>query len=374
MRLTHTEERRLLEESLGRYLRDNYSLAKRHEATAARRGYSEHTWQALADLGVIGSLFSAEQGGFAGAAHDVAVVFECLGRALSTEPFLSALLGGRALAALGNREQCALLDQVVAGTALVALAHQEPQSRYALEQPQTEARQRSEIWHIDGHKSLVLHGASATHFVISAHCADADAPRCFLVPAGTAGIELREYPTVDGGRAADLVLTAVELPDSARLQVDSAPGRTREALGDVLALGTLALCAESLGAISVALDMTLEYLRTREQFGVTIGKFQALQHRYIDLMIEVEQLRSTLINAASKFDDGAPDRDWHVSAAKYLAGSVGQQVAEECIQLHGGVAMTWDYAVGHYAKRLVMIDHMLGDTDHHLARCVSLMR
>lgn len=219
------------------------------------------------------------------------------------------------------------------------------------------------------------HGAEADCWLVSAHTSgavDAEAGiSLFLVPRGTAGVTVRGYGKIDGGRAAELVLDDVRLGADALVgAVDRGFATLERSIGS----GVLALCAEAVGAMDVAKDYTLDYLRTRQQFGAPIGSFQALQHRMADLLLEIEQARSAVINAAAAFDTDRVTRERALSAAKYSIGRIGARVAEECIQLHGGIGMTWELPLAHYAKRLVMIDHQLGDEDHHLERYIALGR
>jgi len=228
---------------------------------------------------------------------------------------------------------------------------------------------------LHGTKSAVTQGEHADVFLVSARTAggvdDEEGISLFLVPAGTPGLSVRGCPAIDGGRVAELRF------DGARLAADAlvgAEGEGHATLEHAVGRGLVALCAEALGAMEAAKVATLDYLRTRKQFGLAIGSFQALQHRMADLLLEIEQARSAVINAAAALDE-APDRatrERALSAAKFSIGRIGAQVAEETIQLHGGIGMTWELPLPHYAKRLVMIDHQLGDEDHHLARYIAL--
>ena len=222
---------------------------------------------------------------------------------------------------------------------------------------------------MNGNKAVVLGGDSADRLVVSArtsgNATDEIGISLFLVPADQT--VRRDYSTVDGYRAAEIALKDVSVGSQALI---GAEGEAFSTIQKINAWGALAVSAEALGAIEVAIDMTLDYLKTRKQFGVVIGKFQALQHRMADMMGEREQIRSALINAAGHME--SEDRDWHVSALKNLVGRSGRMIAEEAIQMHGGIGMTWEYAVGHYAKRIVMIDHLFGDEDHHLEQIIRL--
>jgi alkylation response protein AidB-like acyl-CoA dehydrogenase len=227
---------------------------------------------------------------------------------------------------------------------------------------------------LDGRKAVVPAGDQAGLLVVSARTSgQVDEDRgisLFLVPASATGVSLRGMPTIDGSRTAELHLQQVCLPPEALLGEE---GQALPTLEHAIGRGVLALCAESLGAMDVAKQATIDYLQTRKQFGVPIGSFQALQHRMADMLLEIEQARSAVINAAAALDGtDRIQRERALSAAKYSIGRIGTLVAEECIQLHGGIGMTWELPLAHYAKRLVMIDHQLGDEDHHLARFIAL--
>ena len=376
MNFEHTEDRRMLADSLGRYIREQYGFETRHRIIESPAGYSDETWRQIAEIGAIGALFCEPDGGFGGSGFDIAVVFEQLGRGLVVEPVLGALLVGRAVAATGNETQRALIADLIAGRAKAAFAHGEPESGYELARVGTRAERKGDRWVLQGAKAMVAHGEAADLLLVSGRSAgaidDEAGISLFLVPAKARGVAMRGYPTIDGGRAAEVALTNVEVGGEALL---GQAGAGFAVLEHAVGAGIVALCAESLGAIDAAKDATLEYLRTRKQFGVPIGSFQALQHRMADMLLEVEQARSAVINAAAALDnaDRVP-RERGLSAAKVTAGRVGTLVAEESIQMHGGIGMTWELPLAHYAKRLVMIDHQLGDDDHHLARYIALGR
>jgi len=369
MDFTHTDERQMLADMVGRFVRDQYDIETRHANAASDEGFSREHWGQLAELGVIGALFSEDVGGFGGAGFDIAVVFEQLGSGLVVEPFLANLLAGTALAASNSHADT--LEELMAGSTLLAWAHGEPASRYSLNQVETTAEKSGSEFRLNGNKAVVISGDTADKLVVSARTSgDSDAPEgisLFLIPADAEGVHVRGYPTVDGYRAAEIALKDVVVPAEALIGEE---GQALAIIEQVNAAGTLAVSAEALGAINVGIDMTLEYLKTRKQFGVPIGKFQALQHRMADMMTEREQIRSALINAAGHLHSS--ERNWNVSALKNLVGRAGRNIAEECIQMHGGIAMTWEYAVGHYSKRIIMIDHLFGDEDHHLRRIIKL--
>ena len=376
MNFEHTEDQRMLADMLGRYIKEQYGFETRDKIAKSASGYSPEMWHQFGELGVIGALFREEHGGFGGSGFDISVVFEQLGRGLVVEPFLgAAVLAGGAIAAAGTDAQREPLAGIIGGVLLAAFAHGEPAARYALAHVSTRAERRGEGWVIDGVKGVVQHGEFADVFVVSARTSGAVSDEVgislFLVPSDAAGLSLRGYPLIDGGRAAELILTGVTVGADALL---GALGAGHATLEKAVGAGILALCAESLGAMDAAKEATLEYLRTRKQFGVPIGSFQALQHRMADLLLEIEQARSAVINAAAAFDADRLTRERALSAAKFTIGRVGTLVAEECIQLHGGIGMTWELPLSHHAKRLVMIDHQLGDEDHHLERYIALGR
>lgn len=373
MNFEHTEDRRMLADTLDRFIGAQYGIEARHAAAQSELGYAANTWRQFAELGAIGALFSEADGGFGGAGFDIAVVFECLGRGLVVEPFLGALMVGRAIASTGTAAQKAQLAALMEGTTVAALAHDEPGSHYELSRVNTHAVRTSSGWTLNGAKAVVGQGASAQLLLVSARTAgavdDEQGISLFLVPADSKGVQCRSYPRIDGGRAAEIELHDVQLGADALLGSEGLGAATLEwAVG----VGVLALCAEAVGAMDVAKKHTLEYLQTRKQFGVPIGSFQALQHRMADLLLEVEQARSAVINAAAALESDRLTRERALSAAKYSIGRIGTLVAEESIQMHGGIGMTWELPLAHYAKRLVMIDHQLGDEDHHLARYMAL--
>ncbi|MEM6357092.1 MAG: acyl-CoA dehydrogenase [Pseudomonadota bacterium] len=362
-----SEERRMLADTATRWLREQYPLERRMKAAEAPEGFDRAAWSDMADLGLVGALLPPEAGGFGGTGEDLMVVFDALGRGLSVEPFLaSAVLGAWPLHRAG---EAALLEDVAEGKTLLALAHGEPGARYRAARVVTRAEEGPDGWRLTGHKAVVLNGDAADHLMVSARIVgdveDEEGIALFLVDADASGLERRAYGTVEGGRAADLMLEATP----ARPLIG--PDKGFAVLEETLARGALALSAEAIGLMDVCKDMTLDYLKGRTQFGRAIGSFQALQHRMVDLCLEIEQARSAVMYGAAMLDGPREGRERTVAAAKHLAGRVGRLVAEESIQLHGGIAMTWEYALPHYAKRLVMIDHLLGDTDHHARRFMA---
>ncbi|MEF7616765.1 acyl-CoA dehydrogenase family protein [Aquincola sp. MAHUQ-54] len=375
MNFEHTEDRRMLADTLNRYVAEQYGFEARNRIAQSAEGYSAAQWAQFAELGAVGALFSEADGGYGGAGFDLAVVFESLGRGLVVEPLLgSAVLAGGAIARAGSEAQRELLPALIDGSTIAAFAHGEPESGYALAHVATSARRADNGWVLNGAKAVVLQGEAASLFVVSARTSGAQTDEqglsLFLVPAATPGLTVRGLPAIDGGRVAELSLANVTVPADALL---GAEGQAFATIEHAVGRGVLALCAEALGAMDVARQATLEYLQTRKQFGVPIGSFQALQHRMADVLLEIEQARSAVINAAAAVDgDDRIAREKALSAAKFTIGRVGTLVAEESIQLHGGIGMTWELPLSHYAKRLVMIDHQLGDEDFHLERYIAL--
>lgn len=336
MDFNHTEERRMLADSLRRTL---------------ERGAD---WAKLAELGVLGALFTEDEGGFGGTGFDIAVVFEELGRAGCTLPVLEAGLAGGLLADCGKSD---LVEQIIAGELRATLAHAEPGLRYDLG-PITSSVKNGAV---SGRKTVVAAADTADLLIVSA--LQDGALALFGVDPKGPGVALHTTPSLDGGTASELTL-------------DAAPatplGGTQAQLEQRLAAATLAVCADALGAMDTAKAMTLDYLRTRTQFGVPIGKFQALQHRMADVAIEIEQARSAVINLAGKLHAAPGERDRQVSAAKNLVSRTAHLVTEESIQMHGGIAMTEDYALAPLARRLVAACHRYGDEDWHLERFIRL--
>jgi alkylation response protein AidB-like acyl-CoA dehydrogenase len=334
-----TDEQRMVQDGLRRLLSDGGD------------------WDALTEMGAAAMLLPEAQGGFGGAGSDVMVVFEEMGRAASALPLLeTGILGAGLLAACGEE---APLD----GTR-IALAHQEPASRYELARVETRAERDGDGWRLTGRKALAVDAPHAARLLVTArHAGEAADPAGIgLFEVDPATLDLRPYPLTGGGEAADLALDATP----ARLLTDDAHAMLVQAH----ARATLAISAEALGLMEAVRALTVDYLRTRKQFGRPIATFQALQHRVADMSIEIEQARSAVINLAGHVD--APERDLHVAATKHLIGEVSRLVVEEAIQMHGGIGVTEEYDLSRFAKRLSMVDHRFGDTVHHLDAFIRL--
>ena len=371
-----SEERQMLADTANRYVRNQYAIDTRHKHAANDEGFSRETWAALADLGLIGALLPAEVDGFGGLGEDIAVIFEALGRGLVVEPFLATgILGASPLVIAGSESQKALLADVMAGKTLLAFAHGEPDGRYDIAHVATAAKPDGDGWVLTGNKAVVTNGDTADKLIVSARISgnidDEAGLALFLVDATAPGLSRRGYATIDGGRAAEITLDGVKV---SKADAVGTAGEAFAVIEQTVTRGVIALCAEALGTMEVTRDLTLEYMKTRKQFGRTIGSFQVLQHRMVDLCLEIEQVRSAIILAAGNLEAARNERERTASAAKNLVGRVSKQVAEECIQMCGGIAMTWEYSLPHYAKRMTMIDHQLGDMDYHLERFVAFSK
>ena len=372
MDLTFSEEQNLIRDSVQRFARDSYPFETRRQLGETPEGFNRDTWKTFAELGWLGVALPEDYGGSGGSAVEVMILMEAFGRALVVEPYLTcAVLGGTTLLLGGDDAQRrSLLPRLAAGELLATLAFAEPQSRFDLGDVQTTARQDGAGFVIDGAKSVVFHAASADVIIVPARTSgerrDEQGISLFLVEPDAAGLTRRDYPTVDGHRASELNL------ESVRVDGDALLGTRDEALPlieTVVDHGTSAVCAEAVGIMAALYEATLDYLKTREQFGQPIGRFQVLQHRMVDVFAMCEQARSMALMAALKVGDPDPKaRRKAVSAAKNYIGRAGRFVGQQAVQLHGAMGMTDELIIGHYFKRLTMIDTLFGNADHHLER------
>jgi alkylation response protein AidB-like acyl-CoA dehydrogenase len=372
MDFDYSEEQRLLADTLKRFLTTNYTLDARAKIIASAAGYSEEVWAAFAEMGLLGLPFDPEYEGFGGGAVDVMIVMEAIGEGLVVEPYLATIGLGAQFVARGGTEaqKQRVLPAVAQGKAKLALAHMEPGGRYNLQYVNTRARRTADGWVLDGEKGAVLHGGCADVLVVSARTAGSDTdPRgisLFLVGQGTPGMSLCEYRTIDNLRVADIQFSGAAIPREAIIGPED---EGLSLLEEVVDYGTALLCAEAVGAIRYANDATLAYLKTRRQFGVPIGSFQALQHRMVDMFISYEQGRSMACLACVKVDTAdAAERRRVVSAAKIKIADACRHVSQEAVQLHGGMGMTEDLKISHTFRRLTVIAQAFGDVDHHLER------
>ncbi|MDB5409905.1 MAG: Acyl-CoA dehydrogenase family protein [Rhodospirillales bacterium] len=367
-----TETQHLLQDTANRLVRERYGFEERKKILASPAGSSPELWASFAELGLLGIEIAERFGGSEGGFHDLAVVLDAFGRGLVAEPFVPTVVMGAGLISRAGSEaqKAAILPGVAAGTLKLALAYGERRSRYSLNHVETTAKADGDFYVIDGQKSVVLGGDAADQLIVSARTAgkatDPDGISLFLVERGAAGVAIRGYPTVDGTRAAEVTLTGVRVAKTALL------GSEDQGLGLVdyaVDRGIAAMCNEALGVMAALNELTLEYLKTRVQFGRPIGKFQVLQHRMVDMEMALEQAKSMAILAAAHVKDGDPrSRAKAISAAKVQIGKSGQVVGRGAIQLHGGIGMTEEYIAAHFFKRLTAIEICFGDIDHHLAR------
>ena len=365
-----SEEQRLLKESLDRLIGDRYAFEQRKGYAQSPQGWSRELWAQFAELGLLGLPFEERHGGSAGGPVETMIAMEAFGRALALEPYLATVvLGGGFLRHGGSVEQCAdLIPQIADGSLTVAFAHTERQSRYDLYDIETRAVRDGAGWMLDGKKGVVVHGDTADKLVVTARVGggrrDRDGVAAFIVDGKTAGVSRLGYPTQDGLRAAEITLANVRVGPEGAL---GEPGKALPLIERVVDEAIAALCAEAIGAMAVMHELTVEYLKTRRQFGREIGSFQILQHRAVDMLIALEQARSMAMFATMMAaEENAAERRNAVAAAKVQIGRSGKFIGQQAIQLHGGIGMTMEYKVGHYFKRVTMIDTMFGDADHHL--------
>jgi alkylation response protein AidB-like acyl-CoA dehydrogenase len=362
MRFEYDAEQLALRGSLQRFFAQEYSFEKRRAHLSTPYGSSPRIWSALAEQGLLSISLPEAQGGIGGAA-EVMLVMEEIGRSLVLEPFMSTIaLCAPLIAERGSAAQQAnLLPRVAAGECKLALAHGEPDARYVLDYVRATARQDAGGWLLSGGKQTVLDGAVADRFIVSANVPGGIG--LFLVDAAAAGLEVIRYRTQDDRSAADLVLRDVRVPADAQLGED---GDALPAIERAFDRGISALCAEAVGAIDAVMQATVEYTKSRKQFGQPIGRFQALQHRMADMFVHATQARSmsALATEHCTRPDAAGRRD--LAAAKACIGKAARFVGQQAVQLHGGMGLADELAVGHYFKRLTLIDATFGDTAHHL--------
>jgi len=369
MDFAFSEEQQLFGDALRKLFENEYSADRRRAIVDSEESYSGDVWGHFAEMGLFGLPFAEDVGGFGGNASDVLVVCLELGRSLSLEPFVaSVVLGGGAVRLAGSPEQQqSLLAGVVSGERKLAAAFLEPHARYDLADVDTEASAQDGGHRLTGRKAVVLGGDCADTFIVSARASGSDGGlSLFAVDAAAPGVSVRGYKLVDGRGAAEVEFEDVELGPDALL---GEAGSALPVIEQVADLGAAALCAEAIGAIEMINEMTLEYLKTRQQFGRPIGSFQVLQHRMVDLYLELEHAKSLVFVASAMADgDNADARAKAVSAAKNYIGDKGRDIAKDAVQMHGGMGVTREYALGDYVKRVLVADMLFGDADHHLER------
>ena len=365
-----TEEQELLRHSVQRLFADHYAFDARKRYAQEPGGYSRALWARYAELGLLGLPFAEEHGGSAGGPVETMIVMEEVGRALALEPYLSTVvLAGGLLRLGGGKALCAdLVPKIAGGDLMLAFAHAERQSRYDLADVAASARREGAGYVLDGAKSLVLHGDSAGKFIVSARLSggqrDRDGLALFVVDAAAKGVSTRGYGTVDGLRAAEVTLAGVRVDAGAAI---GEPGKAYPLIERVVDTAIAALAAEAVGAMAAMHEQTVDYMKTRKQFGVTIGSFQALQHRAAEMLVALEQARSmAMLATMMAAEENVRERRQAISAAKVQIGRSARIVGHGAIQIHGGIGMTMEAKVGHYFKRVTTIDTTFGDADYHL--------
>lgn len=369
-----SDDQRLLKDSVDRLVADKYQFAQRKAYMAEPNGFSATNWAALAELGLLGLPFPEAQGGYGGGLTETMIVMESFGRALVLEPYFATVVLGGGLLRRGGAEtlKAALVPEIIAGNLKLAFAHVERQSRYDVHDVTTTATRDGSAWLLNGAKSIVLSGDCADRIFVTARTRSAQRDRdgvgLFLIDATAAGVTRRGYPTQDGLRAAEVTLTNARVEGHNVVAISALP-----VIEHVLDEAIAALCAEAVGAMQVMNELTLEYLKTRKQFGRTIGSFQVLQHRAVDMLTELEQARGMAMYATVMAGETDPiERRRAIAAAKVQIGKSGRHIGQEAIQLHGGIGMTAEYAVGAYFKRMTMIEQLYGNTDQHLRELARL--
>jgi hypothetical protein len=368
------EVQEMLADSIDKFIDNEYAFDTRQKYAASETGFSADVWRTFAELGWTAVPFSDDDGGFDGDQIDIMVMMRRFGRGLLVEPYLAnTVLAGGILKRAGNAEQKQQwLQPIIAGELQASLAFTEPQARYDLANIATSAVPAGTDWILNGQKGVVFNGGTSDLIIVPARTSgkqtDENGITLFAVPAGASGVSLNDYHTVDGLRAAELAL------DDVRVDANSVLGEIGEGYDPLDATiddATLAICAEAVGIMNVLKDKTIEYSKSRSQFGVPIGSFQALQHRMVDMLTACEQAESLLLWATMTVAQGSDEAKRAVSSIKYLVGTSGQTLGEEAVQLHGGMGVTWDLDVAHYFKRLTAIGHLFGNADWHLDRLAA---
>lgn len=371
MDFSYNETQQMLRDTLARYLADNYDFDTRRKWIASDAGRDPGIWQALAtELGILGAPFSEEQGGLGGGAVENMIVMEQLGEAIAIEPYLqTVVIGGGALKAVGGAVADAVIPQIIGGEAVIAFAYAEPQGRYELHNLRTSAKRDGAGWVLNGHKAVVYAAPWATHLLVTARTGgslrERDGVSLFLVEANLPGIVRRDYPTVDGFRASEIYFENCALPGEALL---GGEGQALPLVEQIVDEATAAVCAEATGVMRRLHAGTMDYARQRKQFGRPISDFQVLQHRMVDMFMEVEQAVSMTLMATLKLGFAPAERAAAVSQAKAKIGKGLRFTGQSAVQIHGGIGITDELSIGHYFKRATMIENQFGSVDHHLAR------
>ncbi|MGN6471734.1 MAG: acyl-CoA dehydrogenase family protein [Rhizobiaceae bacterium] len=371
-----SEEQSILKDSLARLLADNYGFEQRRKHMAAPEGWSAEMWGKYAEMGLMALPFAEEDGGIGGGPVETMIVMEALGGALALEPYFPTVVLGGGFLRLGGNDalRTELAPQVAEGSLKLAFAHTERHSRYDLNRVETRARKDGTGWRLSGAKGVVIGGDSADRLIVTARTAGGDGDEkgigVFLVDAQAEGVSRRGYPMQDGQRAAEVTLENVAVPAEA---VFGDPENGLPLVAQVIDQGIAALSAEAVGVMSAMHALTVDYMKVRKQFGVPIGSFQVLQHKAVDMFVAIEQARSITYFATMMADsEDAEERARAMHAAKAEIGRGGTLVGQNAVQIHGGVGMTMEYAVGHYFKRMTMIDLIFGDSSYHLGKLAGM--
>lgn len=374
MDFNFTEEQTMIRDSLSRMIREQYDFETRRSFVESDAGWSPEMWAKFAELGIFMAPFSEDDGGLGGGPVDAMVVMEEFGKGLVIEPYLPSIICGGGFIKRGSDAQRAeYLEGLMSGEKIFAFAWAEPQGRYDLADLVTSAQKEGDSYRLNGHKAVVIGAPWATHLIVTARTSggqrDTGGVSAFIVPIDADGVTRRDYPTVDGRRASEIYFENVSVGADAIIGEADGALPLIELVADEAIAG---LCAEACGVMKVANEMTVEYSRTRKQFGQPIGKFQVLQHRMVDMFVEHEQSVSMTYMATLRLDEDEGARKMAASAAKVRIGQGGRFVGQQAIQIHGGMGMTDELAIGHYFKRLTMIDTEFGNVDHHLKRYTAL--
>ena len=369
MDFSFNEIQAMLDDSIEKFIANDYDFETRQQYAASEKGYSPEVWQTFAELGWTSVPFGEEDGGFGGGPADLMVLMLRVGKGLVVEPYLAniVLAGGVLRRAASAEQKERWLQPIIAGELQAALAYAEPQSRYDIADIRTTASADGDNWMLSGSKSVVFNGGSADLLIVPARTAgaqnDTDGITLFALPADSNGLKVRSYPTVDGQQAAEISFDKLAVDGAS---VIGEAGKGFAALDAAIDDATLDVCAEAVGIMQVMTDITVQYSKDRMQFGVPIGSFQALQHRMVDMFTDCEQSYSLLLWAtmlAAQDDAGAKRA---ISSIKYQVGTVGRKVGQEAVQIHGGMGVSWEVDIAHYFKRLTAIDQIFGNADWHL--------
>ena len=375
MDFSYTDTQDMLRDTLSRFLSDTYDFETRNKMLHAEGGRDPGVWKALAqELGILSAPFAEEYGGLGGGAIENALIMEELGKVIAIEPYLqTVVIGGGALKAVGGAQADAVIPEIIAGNAIIAFAYAEPQGRYDLANLRTTAKKEGAGYVLNGHKGVVYAAPWATHLLVTARSGggqrDADGVSLFLVEANTPGIVRRDYPTVDGFQASEIYFENVSVPAEALL---GGEGSALPIIEQIVDEATVGVCAEACGVMQKLHEGTMEYAKQRQQFGQPISRFQVLQHRMVDMFMEVEQSRSMTLMGTLKLDLPADQRKAAVSSCKAKVSKAAKFVGQNAIQTHGGIGITQELPIGHYFKRATMIENQFGSSDYHFDRFEKL--